>query len=52
MKPKTLMTLSPKDGVAVMNVIESLEELDDVQTVFSNLDITEDVVKEMEEMAA
>lgn len=52
MKPKTLMTLSPKDGVTVMNVIESLEELDDVQTVFSNLDITEDVVKEMEAMAA
>jgi YebC/PmpR family DNA-binding regulatory protein len=52
MKPKTPMALEAKDAVAVMNVIESLEELDDVQIVFSNLDITEDVVKELEAMAA
>lgn len=52
MKPKTPVSLEPKDAVAVMNVIEGLEELDDVQTVFTNLDITEDVVKEMEAMAA
>jgi YebC/PmpR family DNA-binding regulatory protein len=52
MKPKTPMTLEAKDAVTVMNVIEGLEELDDVQTVFSNLDITDDIVKEMEAMAA
>jgi YebC/PmpR family DNA-binding regulatory protein len=42
--PKTLMTLSEKDTLQVMNMIEALEELDDVQQVYSNLDISEEIL--------
>jgi YebC/PmpR family DNA-binding regulatory protein len=52
MKPKTLMALEAKDTISVMNVIESLEELDDVQSVYSNLDITDEAVSQLEAMAA
>jgi transcriptional/translational regulatory protein YebC/TACO1 len=33
-----------------MNAIESLEELDDVQDVYSNLEITEAALASLEEM--
>ena len=33
----------------IMSFIESLEELDDVQNVYSNFDISEDIAKEIEE---
>jgi YebC/PmpR family DNA-binding regulatory protein len=42
--PKTLMTLDEKDTLQVMNMIEALEELDDVQQVYSNLDISEEIL--------
>ncbi len=42
--PKTLMTLAEKDTLQVMNMIEALEELDDVQQVYSNLDISEAIL--------
>ncbi len=42
--PKTLMTLGEKETLQVMNMIESLEELDDVQQVYSNLDISEEIL--------
>jgi YebC/PmpR family DNA-binding regulatory protein len=42
--PKTLMTLGEKDTLQVMNMIEALEELDDVQQVYSNLDISEEIL--------
>jgi len=45
--PKTLMTLDEKDTLQVMNMIEALEELDDVQQVFSNLDISEEILAKM-----
>jgi transcriptional/translational regulatory protein YebC/TACO1 len=38
------MTLSEKDTLQVMNMIEALEELDDVQQVYSNLDISEEIL--------
>ena len=47
MVPKTLMTLDEKDTLQVMNMIEALEELDDVQQVFSNLDISEEILAKM-----
>jgi YebC/PmpR family DNA-binding regulatory protein len=42
--PKTTMTLSDKETLQVMGMIEALEELDDVQQVYSNLDISEEIL--------
>ena len=42
--PKTLMTLDEKETLQIMNMIETLEELDDVQEVYSNLDISEEIL--------
>jgi YebC/PmpR family DNA-binding regulatory protein len=42
--PKTMMTLGEKETLQIMNMIESLEELDDVQQVYSNLDISEEIL--------
>ncbi len=44
MKPKTLVSLNPKDTLSVMGLVDALEELDDVQQVYSNLDISEEAV--------
>ena len=40
MEPKNMIELSPSATVQVMKTIESLEELDDVQNVYSNLEVT------------
>lgn len=42
--PKTLMTLGEKETLQIMNMIENLEDLDDVQQVYSNLDISEEIL--------
>lgn len=42
--PKTTMTLAEKETLQVMGMIEALEELDDVQQVYSNLDISEEIL--------
>ncbi len=42
--PKTMMTLGEKETLQIMNMIETLEELDDVQQVYSNLDISEEIL--------
>jgi len=42
--PKTLMTLGEKETLQIMSMIEALEELDDVQQVYSNLDISEEIL--------
>ncbi len=52
MKPKNLTALDPKDAMSVLGVIENLEELDDVQNVYSNLDISEELVSQFEAQAA
>lgn len=49
MKPKTLIGLDEKTTLAVMSLIENLEDLDDVTNVYSNLDIPEDLLARMEE---
>ncbi|MGQ9586241.1 MAG: YebC/PmpR family DNA-binding transcriptional regulator [Anaerolineae bacterium] len=46
--PKTLVTLNPKEMVQNMHLIEALEELDDVQQVYSNLDLTDEVLARVE----
>ena len=47
MIPTNLMDISAEDTVKVMGVIEELEELDDVQKVYSNLNITDEAVAAM-----
>lgn len=44
MRPKTLVTPDPDVAVKAIRLVERLEDLDDVQEVFTNLDITDDVV--------
>ena len=48
MEPNQQTELAPEDAAQVMRVVESLEELDDVQTVFTNLLITDEAVAAME----
>ena len=44
MKPKTLLTPEPDVAVKTIRLLERLEDLDDVQQVYSNLDVTDDVL--------
>lgn len=48
MKPKTLITLDEKTTEAAMQLIETLEELDDVTHVYYNLEIPEAMLAGME----
>ncbi len=48
MVPKTYVSLGPADTLQVMHLIESLEELDDVAKVHSNLDISEEALAAIE----
>jgi YebC/PmpR family DNA-binding regulatory protein len=49
MVPKTTITLDEKQAFQNMNLISSLEDLDDVQQVYSNLDITDELMAKFEE---
>lgn len=49
MTPKAMTELSEADTFKVMRIIESLEELDDVRQVYSNLFLTPDLVIKYEE---
>ncbi len=44
MRAKTQIQPDEKDALAALRLIEKLEDLDDVQKVYSNLDITADLV--------
>jgi len=46
MVPKTTLELEPKDTVSVLKLMERLEELDDVQRVYSNLELSEEALKQ------
>jgi YebC/PmpR family DNA-binding regulatory protein len=48
MIPNSLIQLPPEKTLQVMRLIETLEELDDVQKVFSNLDVTDEAVELLE----
>jgi YebC/PmpR family DNA-binding regulatory protein len=52
MKPKNPVTLDPKDAITVMNCVENLEELEDVQNVYSALELNDEVMKQLEALAA
>ena len=46
--PSNPMTLTPEETVQVLNFIERVEDLDDVQNVYSSLDVTEEAMALME----
>ncbi len=48
MLPNTVIQLPPDQAIKVMRLIEDLEDLTDVQQVFSNIDITEEAVSLLE----
>ncbi len=43
MLPKTTISLAPEQGVKVLSLVDALDELEDVEKVFSNLEITDDL---------
>lgn len=49
MRPKTLLSLDEKTTLSVMSLIENLEDLDDVSSVYSNLEIDDELLQAMEE---
>jgi YebC/PmpR family DNA-binding regulatory protein len=48
MLPKTTVSLDASDTLQVMHLIESLEELDDIGSVHSNLEISEEALAALE----
>ena len=44
MRPKTLVAPEPDIAVKVIRLVEKLEDLDDVQEVFTNLDVSDEVL--------
>jgi len=48
MIPQNTLQLGEKETMQVMGVIEALEDLDDTQQVYSNLDISDDVMAKYE----
>ncbi len=48
MNPTSLVELRPDQALQVMRIIESLEELDDVQRVYSTLQVTDEAVALLE----
>jgi YebC/PmpR family DNA-binding regulatory protein len=46
--PKQEISLDVESTIKVMRTIENLEELDDVQNIYSNLNITEEAIEAME----
>jgi YebC/PmpR family DNA-binding regulatory protein len=44
MRPKTLMEVDEQTAIKAIRLLEKLEELDDVQQVYSNLDVTDEVL--------
>ena len=48
MSPKQEMELSPEDSVQVLKALESIEDLDDVQNVYSNLKVSDEALAALE----
>ena len=49
MKPKTLVQPDEKDGMLALRLMERLEDLDDVQKVFTNLDVSDELAEKFAE---
>jgi YebC/PmpR family DNA-binding regulatory protein len=43
--PQSTVPVSPKDAPTVLRLVEALEDLDDVQAVYSNYDIPDEVIE-------
>jgi YebC/PmpR family DNA-binding regulatory protein len=48
MSPKQEVDLDPEDAVQVLKALESIEELDDVQNVYSNLKVSDEALAALE----
>jgi YebC/PmpR family DNA-binding regulatory protein len=48
-KPKSMISLDVKDSLQIMKLVERIEDLDDVQRTFSNLEISDEVLVAYEE---
>ena len=46
--PNVAIELSQDNALQVMNLIEKIEDLDDVQNVYSNLDVTDEAIAALE----
>ena len=44
MRPKNPIALEPEVAVKVIRLVEKLEDLDDVQEVFTNIDVSDEVL--------
>jgi len=49
MQPKTTITLEDEDAFKVLTMLDNLEELEDVQQVFSNLEMSDELLSKFEE---
>ncbi|MBM3149711.1 MAG: YebC/PmpR family DNA-binding transcriptional regulator, partial [Chloroflexi bacterium] len=49
--PKTTVVLGEKETLQTLKLLDHLEELDDVQRVFSNIDYSEAVLEKLRTMA-
>jgi transcriptional/translational regulatory protein YebC/TACO1 len=47
MQPKTTLTLDEADALKVVRLLERLEDLDDVQEVYTNVEISDDVLAQV-----
>ena len=52
MKPKNPVLLDAKDAITVMNCVEAMEDLEDVQNVYSALELNDELMKQLEMQAA
>lgn len=52
MVPKTMIDLNASDTFQVMRVVEALEDIEDVNNVYSNLNISDEVMEQYEGEAA
>ena len=44
MRPKTLVEPEAEQAVKMIRLVEKLEDLDDVQEVFTNIDVSDEVL--------
>jgi len=47
MQPSTTVDLNLEDAEKVLRLVDALEDLDDVQNVYSNADISEEVMAQL-----
>jgi YebC/PmpR family DNA-binding regulatory protein len=49
MQPKTTIALDDDNSLKVLNLVENMEELEDVAAVFSNLDVSDELLARLQE---